>query len=164
MFNNFSERDLAMVALCLDNEEEEKQRYLREIKRKRRFWVHAAWKTRPHEGEFFSLFPHLLDDEMKFYQFLATGDSFKTISFSYRMGRSTVCTIVHHTSKAVIEVLLNEVMPVPDEVKWSEIATTFWERWQFPNCIGALDGKHVTIQAPKLSGSLYWNYKKTYSI
>lgn len=55
-------------------------------------------------------------------------------------------------------------MPVPDVVKWNEIATEFWERWQFPNCIGAMDGKHVTIQAPKLSGSLYWNYKKTYSI
>lgn len=59
---------------------------------------------------------------------------------------------------------MNELMPVPDEVKWNEIATEFWERWQFPNCIGALDGKHVTIQAPKLSGSLYYNYKKTYSI
>ncbi|KAK9745448.1 hypothetical protein QE152_g6951 [Popillia japonica] len=85
--------------------------------------------------------------------FLATGDSFKTISFSYRLGRSTVCSIVHHTSRAVVEVLLKEVMPVPDVVKWNEIATEFWERWQFPNCIGAMDGKHVTIQAPKLSGS-----------
>jgi hypothetical protein len=59
---------------------------------------------------------------------------------------------------------MNELMPVPDEVKWNEIATEFWERWQFLNCISAMDGKHVTIQAPKLSGSLYYNYKKTYSI
>lgn len=55
-------------------------------------------------------------------------------------------------------------MPLPNEDNWNAIATEFWERWQFPNCIGALDGKHVTIQAPKLSGSLYWNYKKSYSI
>lgn len=53
---------------------------------------------------------------------------------------------------------------MPDEAKWNTVASEFWEKWQFPNCIGALDGKHVTIQAPKLSGSLYWNYKHSYSI
>lgn len=63
-----------------------------------------------------------------------------------------------------MDVILNEVMPVPDEAKWNTVASEFWEKWQFPNCIGALDGKHVTIQAPKLSGSLYWNYKHAYSI
>jgi hypothetical protein len=51
-------------------------------------------------------------------------------------------------------------MPVPNEDDWNTTADEFWVRWQFPNCIGALDGKHITIQAPKSSGSLYWNYKK----
>ena len=55
-------------------------------------------------------------------------------------------------------------MPIPTEEEWNVIADEFWTRWQFPNCIGALDGKHVTIEAPKMSGSLYYNYKKTYSI
>ncbi|XP_042910704.1 uncharacterized protein [Parasteatoda tepidariorum] len=80
------------------------------------------------------------------------------------MGRSTVGSIIHHTSRVVIQVLMNEVMPAPNEDRWNEIAIEFWKKWQFPNCIGAMDGKHVTIQAPKSSGSLYWNYKKTYSI
>ncbi|XP_049958250.1 uncharacterized protein LOC126474819 [Schistocerca serialis cubense] len=99
-----------------------------------------------------------------FLRFLATGDSFKTISFSYRLGKSTVAAIVHDISRTVIDLLLEEVMPVPNEEKWNAIAEEFWTKWQFPNCIGSLDGKHVTIQAPNNSGSLYWNYKKTYSI
>ncbi|CAK1582010.1 unnamed protein product [Parnassius mnemosyne] len=56
-------------------------------------------------------------------------------------------------------------MKIPSsEMEWKMIARDFGEKYQFWNCLGALDGKHVAIQKPRLSGSLYYNYKGYFSI
>jgi hypothetical protein len=41
---------------------------------------------------------------------------------------------------------------------------SFYSLWQFPNCIGAIDGKYTEIQAPHNSGSLLFNHKKIFSV
>jgi hypothetical protein len=40
-----------------------------------------------------------------------------------------------------------------------QVGNEFERKWDFPNCLGAVDGKHVKITAPRGSGSFYWNYK-----
>lgn len=47
---------------------------------------------------------------------------------------------------------------------WLKIAKEFNERANFPNCLGAVDGKHIRIIKPERSGSLYMNYKHYFSI
>ena len=46
----------------------------------------------------------------------------------------------------------------------SQKAKEFETLWNFPNCIGALDGKRVLLEAPCNSGSLYYDYKHQFSL
>jgi hypothetical protein len=39
----------------------------------------------------------------------------------------------------------------------------FNTRWDFPNCAGAMDGQHINIKCPSLSGSQFYNYKGNFS-
>lgn len=48
--------------------------------------------------------------------------------------------------------------------KWEVIAEQFEERWNFPHCLGAMDGKHIDIVPPADSGSYYYNYKGRHSM
>lgn len=50
------------------------------------------------------------------------------------------------------------------EDEWRSIQDTFHRKWNFPQCIGALDGKHIRIQCPRNAGSLYFNYCGFHSI
>lgn len=97
-------------------------------------------------------------------RFLATGDSFKTIANSFRVGASTVSQIVSAAVSAIWDVLVEDFMAVPTAEDWLSIAEGFQERWNFPLCCGAVDGKHVVLQAPLNSGSMFHNYKGTFSI
>ena len=36
--------------------------------------------------------------------------------------------------------------------------------WNFPNCLGAIDGKLVHVQRPVKCGAQYFNYKRTFSV
>ena len=50
------------------------------------------------------------------------------------------------------------------EEEWINISAQFNELWNFPNCIGAMDGKHIQMRRPINSGSYYFNYKGFFSI
>lgn len=71
------------------------------------------------------------------------------------VGKSTASTIVHDTCLVLWEMLKDLVMRKPTKVIWSNIAQVFWNRCNFPNCVGAIDGKHIRIVMPVATGSRY---------
>ena len=65
----------------------------------------------------------------------------------------------------VIELLGPDLLNTPrSKEKWLEISNKFEERWNFPNGLGAVDGKHIVMEQLSNSGSHYRNYKGTDSI
>lgn len=95
---------------------------------------------------------------------MAHGDSAHSKSWEFKIGRSTVYKVIREIYEAIWKALQSAVLPQPDQLIWKESAEGFFKKWQFPNCIGALDGKHIRIEAPPMSGSKYFCYKKFFSI
>ncbi|XP_065310438.1 uncharacterized protein [Dermacentor albipictus] len=97
-------------------------------------------------------------------RFLATGASMQDIAMSYCMHATTVAGILKETLSAIWDFLSPLVLKPPTAAHWDKIRKGYSLKWNFPNVVGSIDGKHFAIQCPDKSGSDYYNYKGFYSI
>lgn len=86
----------------------------------------------------------------------------KSIVLLLTVAKMIVLMIPRNKNKIVRKFLLFQ-MPKTQE-SWKRLARQFGNTWNFDNCIGAVDGRHITLQKPEHSGSYYYNYEGTYSI
>lgn len=52
----------------------------------------------------------------------------------------------------------------PSAQRMTDTVNGFKERWDFPQCVGAIDGTHIHIVAPSECSADYYNRKSRYSI
>ena len=73
--------------------------------------------------------------------------------------------IIYETCDALWDCLYNDFVKFPStDAEWKSIANEFEQFWNYPHCVGAIDGKHIAIKAPKNAGSDYFNYKGFHSL
>ncbi|XP_068135972.1 uncharacterized protein [Hyperolius riggenbachi] len=98
-------------------------------------------------------------------RYLATGSSLEELKFMTAISPQALGVLIPETCHAIVQVLKGKYFRFPmSSEDWSQIATQFDELCNFSNCGGALDGRHVRINPPHKSGSLYYNYKGFFSI
>ncbi|XP_075159190.1 uncharacterized protein LOC142232326 [Haematobia irritans] len=96
--------------------------------------------------------------------YLAHECSLQSIAWSHKLGKTTVRNIVLETYEIIWRVLSPTYISEPTTSQFRDIANDFETMWDIPNCVGAIDGKHVAMKCPANSGSMFYNYKKHYSV
>ena len=72
-------------------------------------------------------------------RYLATGESFKSLEFQFRISRTAISNIVVETCQAIFNVLSRDFLKLPSTPEeWLYLGSIFEKRWNFPNGIGAV--------------------------
>ena len=94
-------------------------------------------------------------------RFLVTGGTYTSLQYQFRINKGTICQIIPRVCEAISETLSYEYIKCPTMGRY---CPGIWRKWQLPNRLGTIDGKHVRILHPPGSGSDYFNYKGLFSI
>lgn len=72
--------------------------------------------------------------------------------------------IVPEVCIALVNALCDYVKTLTSAEEWVTFADEYRSKWQFDQCLGALDGRHIELQSPVHSGTNFFNYKEYCSI
>ena len=88
-------------------------------------------------------------------RYLATGESQASLSYNYRIGRSTVSDILNEVPEKICCALSPIAVAAPrSQDDWRNLANDFWNLWGFPLCLRAIDGKHCVINCPPINSKI----------
>ncbi|CAM4537432.1 unnamed protein product [Lepidochelys kempii] len=91
---------------------------------------------------------------------LAMPDSYRSVRNQFGVSKSTVGAAVIQVANAIIELLLSRLVTLGNV----QVIVDGFAAMGFPNCGGAIDGKHIPILGPDHQGSQYINRKWYFSM
>lgn len=97
---------------------------------------------------------------MFYLRFLTFAEPFQSLALRCGVREQVVSEIVTDTCSTIWDALKDEYLPMPSIETWCSVAEGYYERWNFPNCIGCIDGKNIKIKCPIVDK----NSTKTFSI
>ena len=80
---------------------------------------------------------------------LVSGNTYRNMQYAWRVPHNTISVVV----REVVEEYTDELLFCPTTKQgWRDLTDQWYQRWNFPNIVGAIDGKHVACKAPFNSG------------
>ncbi|XP_017466952.1 PREDICTED: uncharacterized protein LOC108359550 [Rhagoletis zephyria] len=83
---------------------------------------------------------------------------------TFRVPRSTISELLEEVLDSIYAVLQEHIQVPNTTEQWLQVQKDFNDKWQFPFCCSAIDGKHVVIDNPPHGASDYYNYKGTFVV
>lgn len=99
-----------------------------------------------------------------YFRYLGSGNSINDLHFKFKRRRATISRTISSVCQAIWKYLRPQYIEEITVEKLQNIALDFDLKANFPHCFGAIDGKHIRLIKPDKSGSLFYNYKKYFSI
>jgi hypothetical protein len=96
---------------------------------------------------------------------LGSSSELRTIGHLFGIDRNTAREILHEFCSVVVHLFFKRFIKFPATPQ--EIQTTingFQDKFNYPVCLGALDGTHIPIKPPLGSETDYFNFKKYHSV
>lgn len=134
--------------LVFEMETEDKEQYLKYLRITKKMFYKLLKKVQPHiKKKYVIRKPIPTHTRLHIcLRYLASGDSMESIAYQFRVGHNTVSKIVRETCRAIWISLKGIAFPRLTKEGWLSHARSFEEKWNFPHCIGAIDGKLVVMQ------------------
>ncbi|KAK4295466.1 hypothetical protein Pmani_031986 [Petrolisthes manimaculis] len=98
-------------------------------------------------------------------RYLTTGESYRSLSCQFGISHNLISSIIPTVCKAIYTTLQPLYIKLPSTAEeWQKVADDFFSRWNFPKCLGALDGKRILMRKPPNSGSTFYDDKGLFSV
>ena len=98
--------------------------------------------------------------------YVVAGDAHVAVAATYRISPTNISLIIKETTKVIWNVLNDKgFLKSPNSAQeWKKIKLSFENKWNLSHCLDAVNGKHIIMKTPANSGSLFYSYKKLFSI
>lgn len=95
---------------------------------------------------------------------LGDGSSLRSVANIFGISEQSVSNIIRNVTGAIIAELAKEFIAIPSGQHLIDVMNGFQALSGLPNCVGAVDGSHISIKAPTQNPIDYYNRKQDYSI
>ena len=89
---------------------------------------------------------------------------YRTIGHLFGVGLSTACVCVRDVCSVIVDLLAIRYIMIPSGQILQAVVDGFQSKWGFPQCVGAIDGSHIPIIAPKENPVDYFNRNRYHSV